>query len=383
MRRWRFLAGSATVIALISISTWLCAAERRGTLPPGNYVAAASTPEWPLTAARAETLRRDALRRAAVRLALPQAPSFGSGAATVQAALLDDPPIPCLFVNDEPTGTSAKFNCVLEGGDVVKVKYSRNPEIHAEVAATRLLSALGFAADEVRIVPRLRCYGCPRYPFFTMQLLWLTSSTRLLSPHGYKDAYTDFEWVAVERKFPAPLIETDQHRGWAWFELAESEAPRADVDALRLLAVFLAHWDNKSENQRLVCLDRVPAAPDQPCSRPLAMVQDLGSTFGPIKVNLARWRDVPVWADRRGCIVTMHRLPFQGATFPDVRISEEGRAQLARQLAALDEDEVRMLFAQARFPEFQSATDDERDVRAWAAAFRHRVDQIVMAGPCQ
>ena len=33
---------------------------------------------------------------------------------------------------------------------------------------------------------------------------------------------------------------------------------RADLDALRLLARVLAHWDNKSENQRLVCLDGPP-----------------------------------------------------------------------------------------------------------------------------
>ena len=30
------------------------------------------------------------------------------------------------------------------------------------------------------------------------------------------------------------------------------DAPRAEVDAFRILAAFLAHWDNKSQNQRLV-----------------------------------------------------------------------------------------------------------------------------------
>ena len=60
---------------------------------------------------------------------------------------------------------------MLDGGEVVKVKYNRNPEIQAEVAATRLVSRLGFGADRVEIVPRLRCYGCPRFPFLTMRLL--------------------------------------------------------------------------------------------------------------------------------------------------------------------------------------------------------------------
>ena len=77
-----------------------------------------------------------------------------------------------------------------------------------------------------------------------------------------KGSYEVFQWVALERRFPARAIEiTDGTEGWAFFELdkvnsAEGAAPRAHVDALRLLAVFLAHWDNKSENQRLVCLSK-------------------------------------------------------------------------------------------------------------------------------
>ena len=294
----------------------------------------------------------------------------------------DETLLPCRFIPEEPSGTSAKFSCVLEGGQIVKVKYGRNPEIQAEAAGTRLLRALGFAADDVTIVPRVRCYGCPRFPFLTMQVLSLARATSVLGANGHDDGYTDFEWAAVERKFPATPIETDTQQGWAWWELKASQAPRADVDALRLLAVFLAHWDNKSSNQRLVCLDRPAPAPEQPCARPLLMIQDLGATFGPTKVNLARWRDLPVWADRRTCTVSMHSLPYQGASFTDVQISEEGRLQLARGLSALDDRGVAGLFADARFPEFYSGTDDTRDLNAWTAAFRARVDQIETAGPC-
>jgi hypothetical protein len=271
---------------------------------------------------------------------------------------------------------------VLEGGEIVKVKYGRNSEIQAETAATRLLDRLGYAADEVQIVPRVRCYGCPRFPFFTTQLLTLARVPSLLAPHGYDNAYTDFEWPAVERRFDAPAITTPTTEGWAWFELKASQAPRADLDALRLLAVFLAHWDNKSQNQRLVCLDALPAQPDQPCAQPLLMIQDLGATFGPTKVNIAAWRDLPMWADRTTCTVSMRWLPYQGATFPEARISEAGRAQLAQALSAVSQEEIAALFRDARFPEFQSATDDRRDLEAWVAAFRHRVDQIVDAGPC-
>lgn len=368
------MSGLAGALAVVGVSTWLFAAEDRGALPPGHYEAS-PIPDWPVTLDHADAIRRDAFARAAVRL---DAPTHAARATHP----LDHSPVICRFLSDEPSGTSAKFDCVLDGGDIIKVKYGRNSEIHAEAAATHLLTTLGFAADHVRIVPLVRCYGCPRFPFLTTQLLAMARLPGLLAPHGYEDAYTDFEWVAVEQRFAAPSIETDTTEGWAWFELKASEAPPADLDAFRLLAVFLAHWDNKSANQRLVCLDELPAAPGQRCAQPLLMIQDLGATFGPAKVNLTAWRDLPVWADRRSCTVSMRSLPYNGATFPEARISEAGRLQLARQLSQLSSNAVRSLFTDARFPEYHSGTDDERDLEVWMAAFRHRVDQITTGEPC-
>ena len=51
------------------------------------------------------------------------------------------------------------------------------------------------------------------------------------------------------------------HRGVGVVRLESSRAPRADIDALRLLAVFLAHWDNESENRRLAVLTISPRSP--------------------------------------------------------------------------------------------------------------------------
>ena len=380
--------GLSATLAVAGVSTWLLTAEARGVLPSGAFEPERRA-DWPVTDTNAEAIRRDALTRAAVRLPGPlrgTRPTYGSpfdvGRVPPSGPAGSADPLTCRYLADEPSGTSAKFNCVLDGGEIVKVKYSRNPEIPAEAAATRLLTLLGLPADEVRIVPRVRCYGCPRFPFLATQLLSLAHVPTLLGPHGYSNAYTDFEWPAVERRFDAPAIRTPAVEGWAWFELASSQAPQQDLDALRLLAVFLAHWDNKSENQRLVCLDGVAARPDQPCMRPLLMIQDLGATFGPTKVNVATWRDLPVWADRRACTVSMKALPYQGATFPDWRISEAGRAQLAEALSALSREQIEGLFRDARFPEFQSATDDGRDLAAWTSAFEHRVYQIATAGPC-
>ena len=368
------------MLALIRAVTWLFASEVRGALLPGRDEIIA-TVNWPVTSARANTIRRDALIHATTRLPAPPTSD--------QHSPIPDPrsPIPslltCRYLAGEPSGTSAKFDCVLGSGEIVKVKYGRNAEIHAEAAATRLLTLLGYAADDVRLVPRVRCYGCPRFPFLATRLLALVGLPNALAPHGYDSGYSEFEWASVERRFHAPAIESPASEGWAWFELTASQAPRADLDAFRLLAVFLAHWDNKAENQRLVCLDDSPGGPDRRCTRPLLMIQDAGATFGPVKANLAGWRRLPVWADRRACTVSMRALPYSGATFPDARITEAGRAQLARALAALSPAQIEDLFRDARFPKFHAGTDDQRDLDAWVSAFRHRVDQIATAGPCE
>jgi hypothetical protein len=378
VRPARLIPVVVAMVAVAGISTWLFAADERGSLPNGDYVAVLPA-TWLLAGPQADALRRDALNRAAVK-----APGFHPDPG--RPGLAEDPfaasPVVCRFVYEEPSGTSAKFSCVLDGGEVVKVKYGRNPEVQGEAAATRLLTLFGYLADDVRLVPRLRCYGCPRDPFLMSRVLSLARLPNLLHSSGYDSAYTDFTWVAMERRFNAPAIETPDREGWGWYELRSSLAPRAELDALRLLAIFLAHWDNKAGNQRLVCLDDSPPAPDGICRRTALLIHDLGATFGPPKVNLAAWRSLPVWADRRQCLVSMRRLPWQGATFPDALISEEGRVQLARQLTALSRDDVRELFRQARFPDYHSGTDDERDLDAWTSAFEHRVDQIVSAGPC-
>jgi hypothetical protein len=365
----------AILVALVA-SAWVLATEHRERAPDGIFVPR-ERPIWPMSAWRSAELRDDALRRAQTRIALPLSPAIDLD--------VEEPPLTCRFIARQPSGTSAKFDCVLDGGEIVKVKYGRNPEVAAEVAATRLLTALGFAADRMSVVRRVRCYGCPRYPFFAMRLLQLTRTFAWYPPHGDDEGYSEFEWAAIERKFDAIPIERADRGGWAWWELASVDpnegAGRLDLDALRLMAMFLAHWDNKSDNQRLVCLDR-PAGLDAPCARPLLMLQDLGGTFGPSKMNVARWSSQPIWWDRATCTVSMKAFPHAGGTFPDARISEPARAQIARQLGALGADQIRALFAAARFPEHYSSTDDEEDLAAWEAAFRERVRQITETGPC-
>jgi hypothetical protein len=46
---------------------------------------------------------------------------------------------------------------------------------------------------------------------------------------------------------------------------------------------------------------------------------------------------------------------------------------------SISEAQIERLFSDARFPQFQAGTSDERDLTAWTAAFRDRVRQIADA----
>ena len=333
--------------------------------------------------------RPDIETDAQTRLALLERAQVRATNSTASPDMSANPPDPhgtlssslveCTFVSKPPSGTSPKFECMLRNGEVVKVKYGRNPELHAEAAATRLLAALGYAADRIYFVPMLRCYGCPRNPFIAMHLLAATHMAARFPAHGWSAGYTDFEWPAVERAFEGAPVSANGEKGWGWWELKHVDpaagAGRAELDALRLLAVFLAHWDNKASNQRLACVG-------DGCATPLLMLQDVGSTFGPSKVNLARWETAPIWLDRRQCTVSMRSLPYAGATFKDAAISEEGRQTIADALQTIRPEQVRGLFRGARFPEFHTATDDEQDLDAWSQAFANRVREVASGGPC-
>ena len=255
-------------------------------------------------------------------------------------------------------GSTPKFDCELANGEKVKVKNgSDNAEVYTEVLATRLFAALSVPADRMYVVDRVRCYGCPVDPFTGLQCVNEGVAIAECFPGLDYTKYEEFESAVIERPLEGRRIEARRERGWAWDELDKIEAAaggatRAEVDALRLLAMFLNHWDNKAKNQRLLCLGEKdpPGRVLDPgtCLRPIAMIQDLGATFGPDKLDGSRWSASPIWSDAGTCTVSMRALPYGGSSFPDTRISEAGRRFLAERLGRLSPWQIRELFEGAR-----------------------------------
>jgi hypothetical protein len=329
--------------------------------------------------------RNDALSRAQVLRPASDAPLAALGTnPSDMSSFGSDVKVACRYQPTEASGTTPKFDCALDSGEIVKVKYGRNPELAAEVAATRLLQAAGFGADRMYLVQNVTCYGCPPNPFRIQQAADLVRGHQLLTSAIDYSRSHGFAWATVERDFDAPPITANGAKGWAWWELdhvdaARGGASRAELDAFRLMAVFLAHWDNKSENQRLVCLSG--ESDGRRCRRPFALIQDAGATFGPHKVDLAGWRAARIWADA-SCRVSMKDLPHRGGTFGDVSISEGGRRLLASRLSRLTEAHVRDLIAAARFAEFDGSEAEPGEIAEWVDVFMRRVREITERAPC-
>jgi len=252
------------------------------------------------------------------------------------------------------------------------VKYGReNGEIYAEVAASRLLWALGFGADRVYPV-KVVCRGCPENP---------------IENHKMVAGVREFADAIVERKLPGDEIELHKDSGWSWVELtfvdqASGGAPLPHRDALTLLAAMIQHTDNKPQQQRLLCLDRTRGQKpldDGRCRHPLMMINDLGKTFGQATltnadkksaVNFEGWSKTPIWKGDDGCLAHLSK-SFTGS-LEHPKIGEDGRKFLSGLLAQLTDRQLRDLFEVARF----TRRDPRVSIDDWVRVFKQKRDEI-------
>jgi hypothetical protein len=291
-----------------------------------------------------------------------------------------DEEVVCDYAPKKRSGQSAKFSCALASGDVVKVKYgAENGEVFGEVAASRLLWALGFGADRWYPV-RVTCRGCSPDPWRRPEQA--TGESR-------------FELAAIERPMPGHKIRTKDKDGWTWPELElvderEGGASRAQRDALKLLAVMLQHTDSPMDQQRLICPPgsvekHADPAGGKACSLPFMFVHDVGLTFGGSHLffssntssgaNLEKWRPEKVWKDGSPCVGNIGHT--WGGTLVHPHISEEGREFLAQLLTRLSDRQVHDLFRAARVDQRLVHGRSQGSIEDWVAAFAVKREEIV------
>src|SRR6266853_297629 len=105
-----------------------------------------------------------AMRRAQVWKATPVPAMDLKAGPQGPGAFAPNETVTCDYFEKKMGGRSPKFACKLAKDDELKVKYGKeNGEVYGEVAATRLLWALGFGADRMYPV-KVNCRGCSADP---------------------------------------------------------------------------------------------------------------------------------------------------------------------------------------------------------------------------
>jgi hypothetical protein len=172
------------------------------------------------------------------------------------------------------------------------------------------------------------------------------------------------------------------------------------------MAVFLQHTDNKSEQQRLLCLPAAGAGPATPpvsapaaaatapaaptCETPFMIIHDVGNTFGKANkfnrasisgANLANWSETPIWKDAAQCVGDLSK-SFTG-NLSNPRITEEGRKFLADLLLKLTDAQLTDLFTVTHFAEgparMRTSGTPADTVALWVKVFKQKRDEIVRA----
>ena len=311
-------------------------------------------------------------------------------------------------------GKTPKFSCKItqvesaDGGvqtltpemdeEAVKVKFGADDnEVYAEIAATRLMWAMGYYADSWFPV-RVECHNCPENPVSGSG----AAGTRIFDP------------ATIVRKFPGHkmFVDGNEEQGWSWKELdTASGRPSYERDGLKLLGAFLQHSDNKPPQQRLACAKVHVDEKTQPftttCDNPVMLVQDVGATFGgggwftsngSAKMNLQVWSGGKLWnkvgteGAPRQCQAGLRKSLTATDGLSDPLISEEGRRFDAGLMCQLSDGQIEELFKVSRAAEmpqyhnrdgsFKSGVDEASVIRQWVDAFKQKREQLA-TGRCE
>ena len=334
---------------------------------------------------------RRAPRRAVARLGVASR-RRRSRSASLGADPKQPKDITCTFEITQLGGTAPKFDCKLENGERLRVKYGRTPEIPSEVAAARLLHALGFGADNVTLVEKVRCYGCPAEPFITMKTLGFAGAQKL---YGKVMDTKDIQGLRVGGGRAQALRPRDRNRGGRRLGVLRARSDRSEEGRRAARARRRAAPAGRVP-RALGQQEREPA-PGVPLREGLARRRQVldgrsrccrtsAAAWGPRKVDLEEWEKAPIWGDRASCTTSMDALPYHGATFKPVKITEAGRKHLGgAALAAVAIEQLDGAVPRRALRSVDracSAAQRHADRRMGRACSRHKVKQITDGPSC-
>jgi hypothetical protein len=184
---------------------------------------------------------------------------WGAGAADCA------PKGPFVFVEETSGGSQPKVVVKDQAGVTWDVKFG--PEAHAEVAANRLLWALGYFVEELYFVPS----GA------------ITGVTDLGRAENHVAADGMFSKARFRRRDPAqPRME----QGWSFN--SNPFLGTRELSGLKILMTMISNWDIEGDrNNRILEVATASGAPER-----RYIVSDLGATFGRMgarNTNHTKW----------------------------------------------------------------------------------------------
>ncbi len=161
------------------------------------------------------------------------------------------------FVKEDLSGTNPKIIVTDQAGHKWKMKLGA--EAKPEVAASRLVWAVGYFANENYFVPQLQITGLPAH---------LRRGQHFISAGGeVRDA-------RLER-----MEKSEKKEGnWKWKQ--DPFTGTRELNGLRTLMALINNWDLKDVNNKII-LEKAAGGP-----REIYYVSDLGASFGPSGIVL-------------------------------------------------------------------------------------------------
>lgn len=161
------------------------------------------------------------------------------------------------FVKEDLSGTNPKIIATDESGSKWKIKLGA--EAQPEVAASRLVWAVGYFANENYFLPELQINGLPAH---------LRRGRKFVSAGG-----------AVHNARLQRINKSEDKEGnWAWKE--DPFTGTRELNGLRVLMALINNWDLKDINNKIV-VEKAAGTP-----REIYYVSDLGASFGPSGIVL-------------------------------------------------------------------------------------------------
>jgi hypothetical protein len=159
----------------------------------------------------------------------------------------DQPHAPFEFIKEDLRGTNPKF--VIRDADGVKWKLKFGEEARPETAASRLVWAAGYFADEEYFLPDLVIAKVPSN---------LHRGEKFVEPDGLSHNARLKRYLEGEEKFGS----------WKWKD--NPFAGTRELNGLRVMMALINNWDLKDENNTIYEHD----------GNQIYLVSDLGATFG-------------------------------------------------------------------------------------------------------